>query len=326
MAERSTERVDARGFKRSFYAFLRRVVLWESSSWLKLYPAYHLRRFLYGYAIVPVNGFRMYVDLRNDAGISKDLFIFRKREHLSTDLLVQGKIVTSGDVVLDIGANIGYYALLESRLVGSEGTVYAIEPVLNNFRLLEKNIALNGITNVRAFQLAAGNKNGEAEIHIAEKGNLSSFIYRADNKFTGTQKVNMVTVDGFVARHQIRPALVRMDVEGYEVEIIEGMRQTLLLHPKLLIEVHSNLVEAGRLERMFKTIAENGYHNAVVVKERNQLWMRRDGDIRPVLRHLTNAISKDGYALGMGKIERVSLDELRGSLKDRSASFHALVS
>jgi FkbM family methyltransferase len=314
------------GAQSLFYIILRRILLEQSKLSLKFDVPYHLRRLIYGYAIVPVNGLQMYVDLKNDKGISKDLFIFKKREHLSTDFLSSQHILNEGDVVIDIGANIGYYALLESRIVGSSGVVYALEPVSNNYRLLEKNIKLNNITNVVPFRFAAGKETGDNEIYVGAKGNLSSFIYRTNQQFTKKEKVHIVSIDDFLTERKIHPTLIRMDVEGYEVEIIKGMQQTLQQRPKLLVEVHSNLVKAEQLEQMFKTIYDNGYRGAVVIKERNQLWMKRNGEIKPSLQHLTRLISGDTYALGMGNIEYVPIEELMRTLWSSGSAFHALLS
>jgi FkbM family methyltransferase len=77
-------------------------------------------------------------------------------------------------VVLDIGSNIGYYVLIEARLVGEEGFVYAVEPVEENARWLGANVALNGYKDVKIFNIAFGYYNGKISINIAEASNLSS--------------------------------------------------------------------------------------------------------------------------------------------------------
>lgn len=309
-----------------FFKVIRRAALLLSKASIDWDIRYHVRRSVFGYAIVPVNGHRMYLDLKNDSGISKDLFIFRKREHLSTDFLLGEQVLRPGDTALDIGANIGYYVLIESSLVGPKGTVYAIEPVSINYSLLQKNIELNRLANVRTFHLAAGNEPGEAEIYVGKKGNFSSFIYHAGESYTGTEKVQIVTIDEFVRTHHIRPDLVRMDVEGFEIAIIQGMRETLAHKPKLLIEVHPHIMTREQLEEMFSIIHESGYTNVVEIKDKNEIWMKRSGEIRPSLRYLSSKLSKDGYALGMGKITRMSLAELRQTLPERGSAFHVLLS
>ncbi len=91
-----------------------------------------------------------------DYSFHRLLFLYKKREPICTDFSNQSAFLKEGDVVLDIGANIGYYVLLEYQLIGKSGRIYAIEPVYNNFELLQKNLRLNNLKNVSAFQFAFG--------------------------------------------------------------------------------------------------------------------------------------------------------------------------
>ncbi len=178
-----------------FYRIIRRLLLLLSQVELALNPYYHFARLTRGEAIVKVNGNMMCLDLKNDLGISKDLFIFRKREHIVTDYVQTADIIRPGDTVLDIGANIGYYALLESTLVGPQGKIYGLEPVSSNYNMLTRNIELNHIENIRAFNLAAGNKTGVEEIYVASKGNISSFIEREGPTYVRKEKIQVVSID-----------------------------------------------------------------------------------------------------------------------------------
>ena len=90
-------------------------------------------------SVVQVNGYKLSV-IPNDTGISSELLMFKTHEPLTTKLI--SKKLTSGMICLDIGSNIGYYALLEHKLVGKEGKVIAIEPSPLNFQYLQKNIKL----------------------------------------------------------------------------------------------------------------------------------------------------------------------------------------
>jgi len=319
------QKLKQRGIKKFFLALLRRPVLILSALILRVSPTFYIKRIIYGYTIENINGFKMYLDLRNDVGISKDLLIFKKREHLSTDLIQNKGVIKDGYTVLDIGANIGYYALMESRLVGPSGTVYAIEPVSSNFATLNRNIELNGIKNIKTFKLAAGNKNREDEIYVASKGNISSFVYNKKVKFIRKERVEVVKIDDFISQQQIQPDFIRMDVEGYESEIIRGMLKTMTQKPKLFIEVHPHLIDKAKLIEMFSLIKESGYSRAIVIKERSMVWMKRSGKIRPSLLYLTRKIEA-GSVLGIGNIENVSLEDLCASLGARNSAFHALIS
>jgi FkbM family methyltransferase len=211
-------------------------------------------------------GNQMYLDLR-DEGLSRDLLKMGRREVLAVDLVHQE--VRPGDVVADIGSNIGYYALQEARLVGDQGKVYAIEPAPENAELLRRNVELNGYQNVEIFQLALGNENGTKPFYLSRKRNWSSMITRdeAASTIIGQIPVQEATFDGFFSKIGQYPSFIRMDVEGYEVEIIEGMHEFLEgdRDLRILMEVHPD--RGPEIRSMFKTLEEHGFQCKAVVNE-----------------------------------------------------------
>jgi ubiquinone/menaquinone biosynthesis C-methylase UbiE len=86
-----------------------------------------------------INNYKMNLYL-SDKGIARELFSYGKREHFTTDLVQEGNIIKTGDVILDLGANIGYCALMEAKMVGPTGKIYAVEPSPINFNRLKENI------------------------------------------------------------------------------------------------------------------------------------------------------------------------------------------
>lgn len=307
------------------YKIVRRLLLLQSRLALAFDPHYHFIRLLRGTVEVEINGSIMKLDLKHDSGISKDLFQFKKREHIVTDYLQTQNLLNPGDTVLDIGANIGYYALLESKLVGTRGNVYAIEPVSSNYRMLVENIKLNHLTNVHPFNVAAGSKAGEGEIYVASKGNISSLIPREGSAYVRKEKIRVISVDEFIKEQNIRPSLIRMDVEGYEKEIIKGMTEVLRHKPKFLMEVHPGLMSLEELTEMFSAIENAGYTDVVIMYERNELWMNRKGDLKPSLRWITEKIEGVDKALGVGSATRMSIADLMPTLKYRKGGFHAFL-
>jgi len=204
-----------------------------------------------------INGSKFELNL-TDRGLAKDLLLAGIREPQHTELMKQA--VRSGDIVLDIGANIGYYALLESRLVGATGLVYALEPVKANYENLKRNIALNQVKNIKPLRLAAGDKTGQAEIYLSRKSNWCSLRPGERLASAGkTEQTKVVTVDDFIIENKM-PALIRMDVEGYEGEIIAGMKKTMALGAplKIIIELHCFILSdhgAG----LVKNLLANGF-------------------------------------------------------------------
>ncbi len=179
---------------------------------------------------------KMFIDL-NDTGLSKELIMNGKREIIQTEFLKD--ILRKGMKVLDIGANIGYFALIEAECVGNKGKVYVIEPIPKSFELLLRNVRINNYKNCELFNMAFSNKKGESYIYQSERLNWSSM---KPNKYRDMQnkiKVKVDTVDNFL-REKEKPDLIRMDVEGHELEVFEGMEETLnsINHLILFLELH----------------------------------------------------------------------------------------
>jgi len=186
----------------------------------------------------------MIVDL-NDVGISRKIFFKGIHEPLSTEQYM--KEVKEGMNVLEIGSNIGYYALLGSNLIGKSGKVIAFEPNPINFEMLKLNIELNKCSEkFDCYPYGVGSENGELDFYMMNKGNTSSFIHRDDStiKIEEIKKIKVVKLDDFFDK-DIKIDYFRMDVEGYELEIIKGMKNILASNNKpqgCFIEVHSALL------------------------------------------------------------------------------------
>jgi len=183
----------------------------------------------------------MILDL-NDLGIGRELALYGVHEKNSTEEVK--KIITPGMRILEVGANIGYYALLETKLAGPSGHLYAIEPSPYNFGLLKKNVSLNDIRNAYLYQVAFGEKRGKSTFYVYDRSNLSSFIKREDMGMEVQEvEVEITTLDDFLRLKEVD--FIRMDVEGYEFEILRG-GQVALAHPNkpkiFFIEVHSELL------------------------------------------------------------------------------------
>lgn len=158
------------------------------------------------------------------------------------DFLAQN--LAPGEVFYDVGANKGFFAVLGARLVGREGHVYAFEPFPSSAEAVESNAKLNEQSQVTVIQAAVADRpgrdrlllEGESSLHFR----LSSSLSAQDNSTSDSISVEVISLDEFVAREGIRPpSLVKIDVEGAEVDVLKGMRQTIETHrPTVLCEVH----------------------------------------------------------------------------------------
>jgi len=213
-----------------------------------------------------VNGSHMKIKT-DEAGIHRDLLVSGVREPASTEafrsLLQQFSEFHDENIyIFDIGANIGYYVLLEASLLEDCGQIAAIEPELINIDDLRENVNINGFENVDIYQRAVGSKRGTATLKISEKGNLHQIISEpAPNKQTTT--VEVTSVDQLVSECQLsteHPTVVRIDVEGYEGEVIKGMSNLLESSRPLLIfiEIHSNKIDQQEEEMIINSLSRNG--------------------------------------------------------------------
>lgn len=215
--------------------------------------------------IKDIQGSKMYLNIR-DRGVSRELALVDIREKLLTETL-QSEL-REGDCVVDIGANIGYYALIEARLVGPYGKVYAIEPAPHNMRLLEDNIRLNNYGNVETFQLAIGQQNGILPLYISDNPNWCSF-YLSRN-VVGQVDVTVTSLDDFLKDKRC-PNLIRMDVEGYEYEILSGMSNILgsSVPLKLFVEFHPDIMGPQRAAAFLSTLKDYRFQLKKVILEPN---------------------------------------------------------
>jgi FkbM family methyltransferase len=172
-----------------------------------------------------------------EEGIDRDLFIYKKREPLATDYLIQSGILKKGVNTLEAGANIGYYALLEWRLVQPTGTIYAAEPVTTNFKNLVYNINLNKPNRILPFKVAFGEKEGESTIYLSKLSNWCTLNKENIQHQIGSETVRVTTIDKF-CENKDRINFIRMDVEGYEYEILKGATKTLRKNINIQMEVH----------------------------------------------------------------------------------------
>jgi len=200
---------------------------------------------------------KMVLDLK-DLGISRELALYKIYEKNSTNQLK--KILAPGMKIVEIGANIGYYALIEAKLIGEQGHIYAFEPSPYSLSFLKRNIKLNNYHNIEVFQKAIGAENTKSRFFIADKSNLSSFIKREGT--VDNIEVEIIKLDDFLKNKKVD--FIRMDIEGYEKEVLKGLENTLSKEdaPKyLFIEIHSVLLHKknSSAEKIIRYLEEFGY-------------------------------------------------------------------
>ena len=167
---------------------------------------------------------------------------------LDPDLQALMTSVRPGDVVYDIGANMGLFSIMLGHRVGAAGLVVSFEPQAEVFEHLQTNVRLNALRNVRAFRKALGAVGGSASVSIAKESVLSRLKTAEDSTAGPREQVDVVVGDEFVKAEDLPvPRLVKIDVEGAEYGVIRGLSGT-LAHPScrmVCCEIHPPLLPSG---------------------------------------------------------------------------------
>lgn len=143
--------------------------------------------------------------------------------------------VKSGDVFLDVGAHVGKYALQVAKVVGENGLIIAIEPNPENYLALTKNISINKIENILAYNIAGWHKDCKMKLFIAEKAGRHSL--KENKGCLGSVLVEAKALDNIIKG--IKVNWIKLDVEGAEYEVLQGLENALKEYkPQLIIEVN----------------------------------------------------------------------------------------
>jgi FkbM family methyltransferase len=147
--------------------------------------------------------------------------------------------VNPGDTVIDVGAHIGSFSIKAAKETGPAGTVVAVEPSSENFKLLERNIGMNGFSNVRLLNAAGGDHIGSDKLRISQRRGGNSF-FNQGFKEVDVEQVEIKTLDSVVESLKLgRVDFLKIDVEGSELNVLKGANKLLTIqHPKIAMETH----------------------------------------------------------------------------------------
>lgn len=190
---------------------------------------------------VEIFGNKIFLDKKDSMNLS---IIGSDYEKLTTDYI--RKEVKEGDIIIDVGANIGLYTMLFANLVGKSGKVFAFEPEKNNFELLTKNIEVNGYQNIIAINQAISNKMGRLNLNITE--NSSAMHYLSEKQLEeNAVSVDVNTLDEYFRNLKYKIKLCKMDVEGSEMLALKGMSEIIekTNNLQLIIEFNLETMERG---------------------------------------------------------------------------------
>ena len=172
---------------------------------------------------INVFGYKLILDKFDTNGYS----LMKVNKNNELDIIKN--IIKEGDIVIDVGANIGFFTLFFRSLVGNTGKIIAFEPEKNNFDILKKNIEINNLQNIEIHNLGLGSENKNLRMLLSEnvgehriynenssKSSSNSDIINENTKFSD---VKVVRLDDYVKTANF----IKFDAEGYEIEILRGM-------------------------------------------------------------------------------------------------------
>ncbi|HEX2231431.1 MAG TPA: FkbM family methyltransferase, partial [Nitrososphaeraceae archaeon] len=195
-----------------------------------------------------------------------------------------------GDIVVDIGAAFGFYTIISSKRVGTNGKVLAIEAHPSNFEMLNRNIKLNQLTNVIPLNYAVYSKETKIKLYLPDEESgytmhhsiMSNYVFtkykdKTKDKFV---EVSANTLDYFLQLKGITDVnWIKIDVEGAEFEVLKGAHNVLSnsKNISLLIEVHGKdtyepIIKSLRSYNFkidFEKTYENGEKHIIALKDRS---------------------------------------------------------
>ncbi len=238
------------------------------------FPTFNIRKSAYSfYEVIEKLGFYKY------PWIKKLIFLplyFSIKKHIEDpffDLVRMHPIFFKGGNILDIGANIGYTSFLFSKAVQSEFKVFSFEPDLESFELLNHVINKNKLKDkVIPLQVAVGDIDGIVEFwhnpkHQADHKVITKLLKEElKASKSGIRNVPIISIDSFITRNKIDEPIkfIKIDVQGYELPVCLGMKNTLKKNPQAVIVLEYSPDEAAMLgfdqSKLLEFFKEMNYH------------------------------------------------------------------
>jgi FkbM family methyltransferase len=188
--------------------------------------------------------------------------------------------LSSGDVFWDVGANIGVFSLIAAKIVGPNGSVFSFEPSPDVFLALQSNTI--GDNSIKIFPYGIGNADGSASFVAQGMSAGSSFIEEVtemNRRYHPGEAIRQFSVtikklDTLLS--DLRPpSLVKIDVEGFEFEVLKGSARLLSdIRPTLIIEIHPPQLRlsGGSEELLFETLEKHHYGRSILYRNPNSLF------------------------------------------------------
>jgi FkbM family methyltransferase len=163
----------------------------------------------------------------------------------------------AGDVFYDIGANVGFFSIIAAKLVGDNGQIYAFEPGTSNATAVHHNAQLNNFNHIEVIEKAVSDTSGAGQLLLAKySGGHALATADTPPDLAGEITVDLVSIDDLIAQKRIEPPnFVKVDVEGAELDVLKGMRETIKTYqPTIIYEVDDG--DCTAYERKYQELAD----------------------------------------------------------------------
>ena len=223
--------------------------------------------------------------------------------HYGTYEEVEAKImeekIKTGNIVVDIGANIGLHTLNMARIVGNTGQVFAFEPDPSNFKILEKNVKINNYQNIILEQRAVGDKHERTTLYQSDHPGMHR-IFPQTKQAKGQVKVELISLDKYFIDSNLadRINFIKIDVEGLEFSVLQGMKNILKNNKKIRILFEfmpKNIMEAGftPIELLNYLISHNFKLYCIDESTKRLLYVSNNEEILKLCSSTNNTISRN---------------------------------
>jgi len=170
------------------------------------------------------------------------------------------------EIIIDVGANVGKYALLACKKVGNEGLVFALDPDTDCVRIIEKNKTLNKFENLVNIEAAMGDKDGHVEFYQSFDGARHSTTWIPPHE-ARTIKVKQITLDSLMNEYKLKKIdWLKIDAEGAEYDILVGGKEALNHTKNILLEVHTKELE----HKCIDILQHHGFQTKEIARETNE--------------------------------------------------------
>lgn len=207
------------------------------------------------FIVKTLKGFNLIINPKLDKGI--EYSIYKEGIYEEGTLDAFECIIAKGDVILDLGGNIGLTTIYASKLTGKKGKVYSFEAHPGTFEILKKNIELNKCLNVTPVNFAVSDDVGSGSIYENLDINRGAASLMKKNDEQNFFKIPIITLDKFLVDNKINDInLVKMDIEGYELNALKGMKSFLKINskPVFCIELSFDVNTFEVIDEIFTTL------------------------------------------------------------------------